>query len=270
MLKKTKKNSRYKILILLVTVLVLVAVSIICLSFSSQKSNFKVESRLDKVKEEKKNDDDIYKTVGWIRVQGTNIDMPVIAVTTGADLPITRERYSWTVNRDGKFYNSMRIYGHNVLNLSMTPMKKNSAFTRFEELLAFIYYDFAEKNQYMQLTMDGKEHVYKIFAVGIIKYRMVYNLPVGEHSKKDLKNEIEVFKENTIYDYNTRVTTNDNLLSLVTCTRIFGDDNDVEIVVSAKEVDNHSFRLSKIKKTKKYSEINKAIKGDGSNEENEV
>ena len=267
MLKKSWNKNRYKIFILLTIVLILVIVGIICLNFSGKKSNFKVEKRLDKVKEKKKNDDDIYKTVGWIRVQGTDIDMPVIAVTTGADLPVTKESYSWTVNRDGKFYNSMRIYGHNIFNLSATPAKRDRVFTRFEELMAFIYYDFAEKNQYIQLTIDGEEHVYKIFSVGIIEYMMVSNLPVGDHSKKDLKNEIKEEKKKTIYYYNNRVTTKDNLLSLVTCTRIFGEDSDVEIVVSAKEVNNHNYRLSKVKKTKRYSKIEKAIRGDESNEE---
>ena len=37
-----------------------------------------IESRVDKVSEYAKKDSDDYTTIGWLRVQGTNIDYPVI------------------------------------------------------------------------------------------------------------------------------------------------------------------------------------------------
>ena len=269
MLKKAaKKHNQLYIIIATAILLALGLFIIINFELLSKTSDFEEESRLSNIKKEKKKDDDIYKTVGWIRVGGTKIDIPVVAITTGKDLPVTRERYSWTVNRDDKFYNSMRIYGHNVMNLSSTPRKNSPAFKRFEELMSFVYYDFAKENQYIQLTINNENHLYRIFSVAMIEYLTMSNLPVGDHSKDELKREIKLFKDNSIYDYNLKVTSHDNILSLVTCTRMFGNDKDIEIVVSAKEVDNKRLkRLSKLKKTKKYDEIIEALEGDESNEE---
>ncbi len=267
-LKKQRKKKKGKLIICIIVCILLISFLIIYFSFFQKQSNFKVKSRIDNVKAEKKKDEDFYRTVGWLRIQGTKIDMPVITITGKSEAPITREDYAWTINRDGKYHNSMRIYGHNIFNLSAKPKIYSSSFKRFEELLAFVYYDFAKENQYVQLTMNDEDYVYKVFAVGIIDYYEISTLPTGEHSKKEMKEEINLFKKNTIYDYNVKVTEKDKILSLVTCTRMYGRDADVGIVVSAKLIDNRKTkRLNRVIKTKKYKKVEKTLKGDDSDEE---
>ena len=57
----------------------------------------------------------------------------------------------------------MNIFGHNIFNLGPSPKKSSNNFKRFEELMNFIYHDFAQENKYIQFTINGKDYVYKIF-----------------------------------------------------------------------------------------------------------
>ncbi len=266
MSKKKKKTvySKKKICILIVIVLIL---STCIYPLFRSSTIFKIEKRLHQIKLEQKKDDKDFKTVGWIRVQGTKIDVPIIAIVNGDEFPVTREKYAWTVNNDDKIYNSMMIYGHNVYNLSAKPKISSKNFKRFEEVLAFIYYDFAKENQYIQLSMNNKEYIYKIFSVAIVNSYNVSHLPVGEYSPDELKYEIKVLKENSLFDYNMKVTEKDKVLSLVTCTRIYGMDSNDNIVVTAKRIDEKSVKkTTKIKKTKKYNELVKVLKGESADE----
>ena len=131
--------------------------------------------------------------------------------------------------------------------------------------MSFVYYDFAQNNQYIQLSMDNKEYIYQIFSVGIIKHYYMSVLPTREYTKDELKNTIKLYKDNSIYDYNVKVNEKDKLLSLITCTRMYGASADVDFVVSAKLVKNtNSLKLVKIKKNKKYDKIETIMKGDDS------
>lgn len=263
---KRRNKCRYYTIIILV-LFAIVGVSSLFIN-RGDKSTFKKESRLSKIKEEKKNDTDEYKTVGWIRVPNTNIDMPVIYIVGDAPFPVTKEKYAWTTNENGRFNNATRIYGHNIFNLSSIPEKSSPTFKRFEALMAYLYYDFAKENQYIQLSMNNKEYVYQIFSVGIIKHYYMSVLPIKEYTKEELKGTIELYKENSIYDYNVKVNKNDKILSLITCTRIYGASANVDFVVSAKLVeDQNSWKLSKVKKNKKYEKIEKTLKGDDFDEQ---
>lgn len=260
-LKRLRHNKRIFLVFIIIIIFVLGFV------FVERMSSFKMEKRLNNIKNEQKKDDNDFKTVGWIRVQGTKIDMPIIAIVNGDDFPVTREKYAWTLNNDDYVYNSMRIYGHNIYNLSANPKISSKKFKRFEEVLAFLYYDFAKENQYIQLSMGNKEYLYKIFSVAVINAYNISHLPIGENSRDDLTYEIKIFKQNSLYDYNMKVTEDDKLLSLVTCTRINGRNSDDNIVVSAKQVHNYPInRINKIKTTEKYEELIKVMEGENADE----
>lgn len=93
-------------------------------------------------------------------------------------------------------------------------------------------------------------------------------LPTKEYTKEELKGTIKLYKDNSIYDYNVNVDKNDKILSLITCTRIYGTDANVDFVVSAKLVDDKSkWNLAKVQKNKKYEKIEKILKGDDFDEQ---
>ena len=57
--------------------------------------------------------------------------------------------------------------------------------------MAFIYYDFAKENKYVQLTMDGKDYVYQIFAAGFIDGYSYNTLPINEYNDNEKKEYLE-------------------------------------------------------------------------------
>jgi len=128
---------------------------------------YKIESRINNVEKEAKKRKEL--VMGWIKVQGTNIDYPIIS---SSDINVSTVLYdfAWTNNRDNKKLGNREIlFGHNILNVSSKPLINNKYHRRFEQLMSFVYSDFAKENQYIQYTFNGNDYLYKIFAVSFIK-----------------------------------------------------------------------------------------------------
>lgn len=180
--------------------------------------------------------------VGWIQVQGTDIDYPIIienieASQSGID-------YLWYPYTNVKGENRETIYGHNILNVSSNPLIRNPNHTRFEQLLGFVYYDYAKDNLYIQYTKDNKDEIYKIYAVSFL-----YKFEEGgetSNNEEEITNYIENAKKNSIYDYDVDVNSNDHIISLITCTRYFGVSGKTTFKIDAR-------KLRKNEKIKKYS-----------------
>ncbi len=273
-MKKRRRNQKRNIdqrkKRLIITFFPLILCCIIIPLFWINKINFKtkeiyqVESRIEKIKELKKKDTEDYKTIGWIKVQGTNIDIPVIAYLNG-DLSTDLENYAWNLNSNEKFYNKINIRGHNILNLSSQPEVGLKYFLRFDDLMSFVYYDFAKKNKYIQYTVDGKDYIYKIFSVGFESSYYVDSYHDGKHSKKELKELIKRYKEISLYQYDIDVEEKDKFISLITCTRFNGFKQD--FIVNARLVrENEKLTDYSIKTTKEYKEVKKVLEGEEKNE----
>lgn len=272
---KSKKLRKKKLLQKNILLIVLLVVLIICLfllmlfqMFVHFKDYYSIESRVSNISMMSNQNKENYRTVGWVRVQGTNLDLPVLSgIDDNTHFPVEMERYVWNVNNDGKFYNKMNIMGHNIFNLSSQPKLTSDDFKRFEELMSFVYYDFAKDNKYIQLTIDGKNYLYKIFAVDFINAVDVDMFPTGNYSKEDLQYQINLFQENNLYDYDVDVNADDQLISLITCTRFYGNDNYIDFVVSGRLVrENEKIDNYSVKKTHRYDEVEKILKGDDDNE----
>lgn len=233
-------------------------------------SSFKIESRISDVSKVKIEEKNGFQSIGWIRVEGTNIDVPLLwSNNIYTDFPVELEGFSWSLNNDTKFHNHLVVMGHNIFNLSAKPKKSDKDFHRFEELMSFVYYDFAKENQYIQLTLDGKEYLYKIFSVGFLKdsylYKIIYS---DDYSKSQMKDYVQLMRKKSIYQYDNVVGEDDKVITLLTCTRLFGVDSDVDFFVTGRLLrDDEKKVISSIKKTDKYKEIEKKLKGDETNEE---
>ena len=165
----------------------------------NRPNSYSIDSRIEKVAEKKASlkTDANYDVVGWVRVQGTKIDFPVVS---GKDRsfksPVETTGYGWlTTYGDTKYHNVLNIYGHNIMNLGREPLISDESFERFEELLAFTDYDFAKKNQYFQYTMDGKDNLYKIFAVSILDSTSLVGLPEDDYDDGELSRYVKMIKE---------------------------------------------------------------------------
>jgi len=271
--KKGKKGVKKKIRSLIFILLLLLVVLLLLLLFMKvmigNNNYYRVDSRFDEVQEAKKTDADDYRTVGWLKIQGTNIDMPVLQ-GTGDDFesPVEKKKYSWMLEHDGKFHNKVNIFGHNIFNLSSSPKIGQDFYERFEDLMSFVYYDFAKENKYIQFTIDGKEYVYKIFAVNFMYASDVQQFPEGEISKDDMKLQLDFFKKKSIYDYDVDVDYDDDLISLITCTRFFGLEGYEDFAVTGRLLrDGEKADDYSVKRNKNYEKVDEILKGDDSNEE---
>lgn len=248
---------------LIIIISVVTTALVIMLVYLNKEDYYKVESRVDNVKTEKQKDEKEYKTIGWIKVQGTNIDMPVVLFNKGEeDYPVEKEKYSWIMKSNGKFNSKIDIMGHNIFNLSSLPSKNDNDFLRFEGLMAFVYEDFAKENKYIQLTMDNKEYVYKIFAVNFVDSTEMFIKMTEDGTKDNIENQIKVFTKESIYDYDINVSKNDKIISLVTCTRFFGTNN-IDFAVTGRLIrKNERMNNYSVKKNKNYKMLEEVWKNE--------
>lgn len=226
---------------------------------------YKIEPRITNVADVKIEKESDYSAIGWLRVQGTNIDFPIIRTDNSkSEFPAELESFAWSLNHDDKFHNRIFIMGHNIFNLSANPKKRDERFHRFEELMAFVYDDFARENQYIQLTIDGEDYIYKIFSVSFLNANEIYGFSFDDDYSKDaMEYYLDLMEKYDIYDYDVDVSTDDSIISLSTCTRMFGVDANKDLFVNGRLLrKNEKMTLSKVKKSDKYQEMEDKWEGD--------
>lgn len=269
-MKKNKKNNKINFYqsfgLLFIGIIVIVSLLVFAfMKLFPKPDYYKVTSRVDKVKSTVIDyPEDPLKTVGWIQVQGTNIDYPVVHKETFDSYPGHITGYGWLNNYDPGVHKHIGISGHNIYNLSSKPKLESKYFERFESLMSFVYYDFVKDNKYIQLTMDGKEYVYKIFAVSFLSNDEKLVLPLNEdYNDKELDDYIKLIKKKSIYDFDVDVNQNDKIISVITCTRFYGltDNKDFRIVGRLirknEDITNYS-----VKRNKNYVQVEEKLKGD--------
>lgn len=235
MKRKIKKKQTKALIILSITVIILLIIAIFTTAIGTGKKHsndvdyYHPESRYEKVAS---TIIEGTETKGWIMVQGTNIDYPVALekeIITGV------KEYVWLSTNYIEGETRMAIYGHNIQNVSSKPLINEASHVRFEQLMSFVYKDFAQENLYIQYSHDGIDELYKIYAIGFydgdsgVSYH--YTIQTDR-----INNYIDTVRKNSIYDYDVDVNNTDELLSLITCTRFFGTDELTTFKVDARKV----------------------------------
>ena len=266
-----RKNIKNIVILLIIALLIAIGMCIFLITKLFKKEIYRSEDRVSNIMaEQKKDQSNNYKTVGWLRVQGTNIDTPIIAYNDiNKDKAVNKNDYLWNNINDEKFHNKVNILGHNILNLSEHPDSGLEQFSRFDDLMSFVYYDFIKDNKYIEYTIDGHNYVYKIYSVNFDKQ---YNLNLyrkGNSSKNKLNSFIKKTKKDSIYNFDVSVNDKDNFISLVTCTRLLSSigSPDMEFVVNARMVRKGEKLINyKVTKNKNYNRIEKILKGSENDE----
>lgn len=239
--------------------------------FISHNEVFKIKSHVGDVKESvKKNDTDRNKTIGWVDIPGTDMNMPIFRITDSYSVPsVQKSKFSWTLSQNTSYQKMMVVFGHNIYNLGV-PKVNDKDFVRFEQLMAYVYEDFAQEHEYFQITIDGKDYGYKIFSVSLLDAYAVDLLSYNDGSKESIKNDIKMLKEKSIYDYDVEVSNDDDVVILSTCTRLFGESSvNYDIVVAGRLIkDNESNFKYSLSKNDNYNKIKKYLKGDENNATN--
>lgn len=262
-LRKVNKNnfSVYALVGLSVLFVFLLFVSLF--TNGNKNERFKIESRTKMVEEERTNDTEKYSTVGWVRVQGTNIDYPLINIKNDTfEQPVNGKSYAWTSFDSGKLKNKIDVGSHNILNLGTNPVMKDDMFVYFEELMNFIYYDFAKENQFIQLNVNGEDYIYKIFSVNFLKVFDVNRFSRSGNEDEDVAEFLDMLDKGNFYDYDTDVNDDDKIITLHTCTRFYGRDLTLNFSVTGRLLrDGEKIELSDVDKTDKYDEIVQILEG---------
>lgn len=264
--KKKKEILNRKNILVGVLILALLIVVFWIIHFLYVKLNpiYHPEDRVGKIEEKQ----EIYKekVVGWLQVSGTNIDYPVIYNDDDTDVNRLGYDFLWTNEQSQELGNREIIFGHNILNVSKNPLITNKDHRRFEQLMSFIYYDFAKENQYIQYTTNGENYVYKIFAVGFVEDHDLsyYGKNFGQ---KKLKSYIRDAKNGSFYDYKVDVNSDDDIISLITCTRFYGLNANIDFKIDARKLRKHeNISKYKVAESAKYDKIKEEMKGDEADE----
>lgn len=229
------------------------------------RENFKLDSRVENVKKLGKIKNSSFETVGWLRIEGTEIDVPILYTDNDTeDFPVEVEKFVWTDNVSKDFTRQINIAGHNIFNLSKHPKINAKTFTRFEQLMAFMYYDFAKNNEYIQLTWKDKDYIYKIFYVGFVDSISAAHITSYQDASDDsIKLEEEVLEKSSFYNYDVDVNEKDKIITLTTCTRFYGVNSSKEFFVVGRMLrEDEKIEHYKVTKNSNYNEIEKILKGD--------
>lgn len=257
-MKRKVKNKRFNKKLIILFLLLLLILLVIILNRNKIKDKlvpiYKLEDKTGNVEKYKKKYKD---TVGWIKVQGTNIDIPISSKDFSS-----LKNFAWINGSEGEFEDYLPVFGHNFINVGSQPIVGGKNLSRFEQLMSFVYGDFADKNKYFQITIGGKNYLYQIYGVSFLQDGEVrYN-----YNSVDKSNKAEFIKDskkNSIYDYDVDVSTNDSLASLYTCTRLFGPYS-YYIKVDGKLVKNSNKGYNyDMHEKRNYKEIKKILEGDG-------
>jgi len=266
--KETKKNTKAKKIVILITILIIILLTLVLIKKLFMEKTFKIDSRIENAEKYQSEHKDL-KVAGWIKVEGTNIDYPVLEDADKIEYEEDGKiQYVWENGQMEKLHKINYIMGHNVMNLSSNPLITDKNHKRFEQLMSFTYYDFIKEHKYIQFTINGKDYIFKIFAVSYpLSYETSsYNGDI--YDKNDTKEYLEEISKKNIYNFDIDINEKDTILSLITCTRMFGTSDKRSFKVDARLLrDGESTKNYNVSKSSKYKEVEEKMKGV--NEKNE-
>lgn len=170
-------------------------------------------------------------TIAWIKVNGTNIEFPVVK-TTNNDYYMSHS-FDKSYNSAGwafmdyrnKFDGSdknMVIYGHN--------RRDGSIFGTLKNVIKEEWYNNKE-NYIMPFITEIEKAEYQVFSVYTIEQEDYY-ITTSFKDDKQYIDFLTKIKSRSKYDFGIDVTSNDNIITLSTCA----DNNKYRVVLHAKKI----------------------------------
>lgn len=168
-------------------------------------------------------------TVGWVKVEGTSINYPVVQ-TINNDYYLTHA-YDKSNNNAGWIFadyrNDMKsfdkntiIYGHGRLNTTMFGSLKN--------IINSNWYKNSD-NYIIKFSTPYENTLWQVFSVYKVPAETYY-LKTNFDNDDSYKNFLNTLKNRSIYNFNTELNVNDKIITLSTCS----NDNKSRIVMHAK------------------------------------
>ena len=156
------------------------------------------------------------ETVAWIKINNTNINYPIVQASNNSYY--LTNNFNKEKNSAGWIFADYRnnfetldkntiIYGHNRKNGTM--------FSNLNYYLTSNWYT-NEDNKYFNFITPNQSFIAEIFSVYKVPTNQV-SLKNNFSSTEELEENITAWKNASIYDFKTNVTTQNNLLTLYTC-----------------------------------------------------
>ena len=168
-------------------------------------------------------------TVGWLTVNNTKIDYPVVQAKDNnyylnRDYYQNKNRHGWIFmdyrNNPDELNENTIIYGHNLANQTMFGTLRYSLNANWYKKSA---------NQIITFNTPNANMKFQIFSVYTIPKTNDY-LDVTFSNSNLFQAYIDLVKGRSIYDFSINVTTEDKILTLSTCA----SGSDKRLVVHAK------------------------------------
>ncbi len=175
--------------------------------------------------------------VGWISIEGTNVNYPVMQTPKDSDYYLHTSFYHEYAD-EGCLYvraacdvfkpsDNVTIYGHNMLNGSM-----------FRHLHKYKEQKFYKDNKYIQFDTLYERHTYEIIAVfqtsGTYGKGFAYHLFDTARTAEEFDAFVDECKRLSLYDIETTAEFGDKLITLSTCDKTALENG--RLVVVAKRI----------------------------------
>lgn len=161
-------------------------------------------------------------TIGWIKVPGTNINYPVVQAKDNSFY--LNHSFDKSYNKSGwifadymnknlksdKLDKNTVIYGHNRENDSMFGTLSNALTNQWRKNL---------ENQYINFSTINKDMVWRVFSTYTIESEDYY-IQTKFSSNREYDTFLKILKNRSIYDFGVSLSSEDNILTLSTCTNI--------------------------------------------------
>lgn len=171
------------------------------------------------------------ETVAWLKVNGTDIEYPVVK-TTNNDYYLTHS-FDKSYNSAGWVFmdykdkfngtdNNMVIYAHNRKDGSMFGTLKNVLTEDWQK---------TQENFIIPFITENEKAEYQVFSIYKIESEDYY-ITTNFGTDKEFQIFIDTTKSRSVKDFNVDVGTVDNILTLSTCS----DNNKYRVVLHAKKI----------------------------------
>lgn len=170
-------------------------------------------------------------TIAWIKVNGTNIEYPIVK-TTNNDYYMTHtfdKSYNsagWVFmdyeNRFDGTDNNMVVYAHNRRDGTLFGTLKNILTEEWQS---------NEENFIIPFITENEKAEYQVFSVYRIENEDYY-ITTNFGTNNEYQKFIDKIKSRSVKDFEIDVTTEDSILTLSTCA----DNNKYRVVLHAKKI----------------------------------
>lgn len=132
------------------------------------------------------------------------------------------------------FRRNTTLYGHNWYNIytprTLENMQSNDLM--FSLVMSYHYTDFAQQNPFIYFSTTEQDYVFQVFAAFYTDLSFGYNF--ANMTQEQTQQVIAEAKAKSRQNYNVSVTSEDKILTLSTCTRMYGNTNNQRFVVMGK------------------------------------